>query len=76
VQSKFDSDSTLANVAWSVLLNRNFGTFWNEITIKLPQDQLQDLAKWYYTATVERHKEDRPDLIPSYIANAISKDEG
>ncbi len=78
LNSKTDWDLR-AQVAWngpevlvgqlrSVLQYRRLRKFWNQLRQRLTQQQLHDLVSWYRAMNENALHEDRPDLIPSFMA--------
>jgi hypothetical protein len=62
------SPKTLANILNSVLRERSFRAFWNQLRQHLAPQQVEELTAWYRAMTKTKLHADRPDLIPSYIS--------
>jgi hypothetical protein len=67
-QTLLNGPRTLANILNSVLRERNFKSFWNQLRQQLAAQQVEELTAWYRAMTKAELHVDRPDLIPPYIS--------
>lgn len=58
----------LGNIATEVWILHQFEKFWNRLRERLEPREIEDLLAWYRASARNKLSEDRPELIPSYIA--------
>ena len=51
-----------------VLLSQRLRPFWANVRERLTPPQIQQLVRWYQAMITSLFRQDRPDLIPSYIS--------
>ena len=68
IQRLLSNPRVLVNHLWRFLLSRRLRAFWAELRTRLTSEQLERLLSWYRATTKSALHEDRPELIPSFMA--------
>lgn len=72
LRSIFDPPDALGNLLWIVSLARRFERFWRDLCSELTASEIGELKLWYKAMMSNMLQDERPDLIPPYIAEPES----